>query len=102
MRGHRRGQQGAILVLTAFLLPFIIAFTGLAVDFGNLYVQHQTLQNAADAAALAGANNFTADKKDIPAAKKNADQYANKNGDINYGGSMKNASVSMETAVYSF
>lgn len=99
MRGHRRGQQGAILVLTAFLLPFIIAFTGLAVDFGNLYVQHQTLQNAADAAALAGANNFTADKKDIPAAKKNADQYANKNGDINYGGSMKNASVSMETKI---
>lgn len=31
-------QRGAILVLTAFLLPFIIAFTGLAVDFGNLYV----------------------------------------------------------------
>ena len=29
MRGHRRGQQGAILVLTAFLLPFIIAFTGI-------------------------------------------------------------------------
>lgn len=99
MKRHWSGQQGAILVLTAFLLPFIIAFTGLAVDFGNLYVQHQTLQNAADAAALAGANNFTADKKDISAAKKNADQYANKNGDINYGGSMKNASVSMETKI---
>lgn len=99
MKGHRRGQQGAILVLTAFLLPFIIAFTGMAVDFGNLYVQHQTLQNAADAAALAGANNFTADKNDVVAAKKNADQYANKNGDINYGGSMKNASVSMETKI---
>ena len=99
MKGHCRGQQGAILVLTAFLLPFIIAFTGLAVDLGNLYVQHQTLQNTADAAALAGANNFTADKKDIPAAKKNADQYANQNGDINYGGSMKNASVSMETKI---
>ena len=39
MKGHCRGQQGAILVLTAFLLPFIIAFTGLAVDLGNLYVQ---------------------------------------------------------------
>lgn len=38
MKGHCRGQQGAILVLTAFLLPFIIAFTGLAVDLGNLYV----------------------------------------------------------------
>ena len=51
-------QRGAILVLTAFLLPFIIAFTGLAVDFGNLYVQHQRLQNAADAAVLAGAKAY--------------------------------------------
>lgn len=55
MKGHRRGQQGAILVLTAFLLPFIIAFTGMAVDFGSAYVRRSQLQNAADAAALAGA-----------------------------------------------
>ena len=55
MRGHRRGQQGAILVLTAFLLPFIIAFTGMAVDFGSAYVRRSQMQNAADAAALAGA-----------------------------------------------
>lgn len=55
MRGDRRGQQGAILVLTAFLLPFIIAFTGMAVDFGSAYVRRSQLQNAADAAVLAGA-----------------------------------------------
>lgn len=55
MKGHCRGQQGAILVLTAFLLPFIIAFTGMAVDFGSAYVRRSQLQNAADAAALAGA-----------------------------------------------
>lgn len=48
-------QQGAILVLTAFLLPFIIVFTGLAVDFGSAYVRRSQLQNAADAAVLAGA-----------------------------------------------
>ena len=48
-------QRGAILVLTAFLLPFIIAFTGLAVDFGSAYVRRSQLQNAADAAVLAGA-----------------------------------------------
>ena len=29
MKRHWSGQQGAILVLTAFLLPFIIAFTGI-------------------------------------------------------------------------
>lgn len=66
MKGHCRGQQGAILVLTAFLLPFIILFTGFAVDVGNAYVHHSKLQNSVDAAALAGGhkyaeNNNTAD-----------------------------------------
>ena len=64
MRGHRRGQQGAILVLTAFLLPFIIAFTGMAVDFGSAYVRRSQLQNAADAAVLAGAYHLDDGKAD--------------------------------------
>jgi len=97
MRGHRRGQQGAILVLTAFLLPFIILFTGMAVDFGNLYVQHQRLQNAADAAALAGAYNFKAENTtDMSVAKSNADKAAVENGNINCGGSMTDAHVNMD------
>lgn len=97
MKRHWSGQQGAILVLTAFLLPFIIAFTGMAVDFGNLYVQHQRLQNAADAAALAGAYNFKAENTtDISAAKVNADKAAVENGNINCGGSMTDAHVNMD------
>lgn len=97
MRGHRRGQQGAILVLTAFLLPFIIAFTGMAVDFGNLYVQHQKLQNAADAAALAGAYNFKAENSsDMSVAKENADKAAVDNANTNCGGSMADANVNMD------
>lgn len=97
MKGHCRGQQGAILVLTAFLLPFIIAFTGMAVDFGNLYIQHQKLQNAADAAALAGAYNFKAENTtDISVAKANADKAAVENGNINCGGSMADANVNMD------
>lgn len=77
MRGHRRGQQGAILVLTAFLLPFIIAFTGMAVDFGNLYVQHQRLQNAADAAVLAGAKAYAENNEKVDSHPK-ADERAGK------------------------
>lgn len=97
MRGHRRGQQGAILVLTAFLLPFIIAFTGMAVDLGNLYVQHQKLQNAADAAALAGAYNFKAENSsDMSVAKENADKAAVDNANTNCGGSMADANVNMD------
>lgn len=78
MREHRRGQQGAILVLTAFLLPFIIAFTGMAVDLGNLYVQHQRLQNAADAAVLAGAKAYAENNEKVdshPNADARAKEY---------------------------
>lgn len=78
MKGHCRGQQGAILVLTAFLLPFIIAFTGLAVDLGNLYVQHQRLQNAADAAVLAGAKAYAENNEKVdshPKADERAREY---------------------------
>lgn len=48
-------NKGAILVLTALLLPIILMFMGLAVDTGSLYAQKARLQNIADAAALAGA-----------------------------------------------
>ena len=78
MKRHWSGQQGAILVLTAFLLPFIIAFTGMAVDFGNLYVQHQRLQNAADAAALAGAKAYAENNEKVdshPKADERAKEY---------------------------
>ncbi|MCI7056999.1 MAG: pilus assembly protein TadG-related protein [Selenomonas bovis] len=53
-RGFLR-QRGSVLLLTGLLLPFVIGVTGLAVDVGNLYLTQSRLQNAADAAALAGA-----------------------------------------------
>ena len=74
MRGDRRGQQGAILVLTAFLLPFIIAFTGFAVDAGNAYVHHSKLQNSVDAAALAGGYKYI-EKKDETDTRNKIDEY---------------------------
>lgn len=48
-------QRGSVLLLTGLLLPFVIGVTGLAVDVGNLYLTQSRLQNAADAAVLAGA-----------------------------------------------
>ena len=47
-------KKGSITVLTALLLPIMLAFTGFAVDVGRLYVEKAKLQNLADAAALAG------------------------------------------------
>ena len=49
-----RKQCGAVTVLTALAFPVLLGFMGIAVDVGNLYVQKAMLQNATDAAALAG------------------------------------------------
>ena len=71
-------QQGAIIAFTALLLPMIIVGTGLAVDFGNIYVQYSRLQNAADAAALAGAHEYAVKGENVKShhkADKMAEQY---------------------------
>lgn len=44
-----------MLVLMGLLLPVLFAFTAVVVDIGYLYVTRRMLQNAVDAAALAGA-----------------------------------------------
>ena len=47
-------QKGAVLVFVALLLPMLVFFGGMAIDFGRAYLYKSDLQNAADAAALAG------------------------------------------------
>lgn len=48
-------QRGAVVILVGFVLIVLIGFAGLVIDLGRLYVAKTELQNAADAAALAGA-----------------------------------------------
>src|SRR5437588_843868 len=48
-------QPAQVIVLFAIALIAMLAMVGVAVDGGTLYVQRRTAQNAADAAALAGA-----------------------------------------------
>lgn len=50
-----RDESGSVAVITAFCLAFLIGFVALVVDVGHLYSVRNELQNAADAAALAGA-----------------------------------------------
>jgi hypothetical protein len=45
-------------VAVAILLPVIIGITGLVIDVGSWYLTQSQLQNAADAAALAGAQHL--------------------------------------------
>ena len=58
-------QKGQILVFTAVLLPLLIAACGFTVDFGNMYMHKSRLQNAADAAAIAGGYAFRDNKENI-------------------------------------
>ncbi len=76
-------QKGQIIVFTAVLLPFIIAMCGLTVDFGNMYVHKSRLQNAADAAAIAGAYAY-ADSKESPSGHPKADAAADKSINTNH------------------
>ena len=52
------GERGATLILVAFGMIGFLGFAALAVDVGYLMVVRNQLQNAADAAALAGAMNL--------------------------------------------
>lgn len=47
-------QRGAFIVFTALAVWGLLMFVAFAVDFGNYYQHRTRLQNAADAAALAG------------------------------------------------
>ena len=51
----RRHEHGAVAVHVALMLVALLAFLAFAIDFGVLFASRRQAQNAADAAALAGA-----------------------------------------------
>lgn len=53
-----RRHRGAVVVLFVLCLPVLIGFTALALDLARLVTVRAELQNAADAAALAGARSL--------------------------------------------
>jgi Flp pilus assembly protein TadG len=55
-----RARQGQVLPLVALGLPLIIGMAGLSITIGSLYLSETRLQNAVDAAALAGAQEMAA------------------------------------------
>ena len=78
-----KAQKGAFLVFAALLLPFLFIFAGFVVDFGYAWAYKSKLQNAADAAALAGASHFA--NGDSYGEHPNADSYANQFLKANFG-----------------
>src|SRR5262245_66654063 len=59
-----RDERGAVLVHAALAMLLLIAFSALAIDYGALMVSRRQAQNAADAAALAGALSLAFDDPD--------------------------------------
>jgi Putative Flp pilus-assembly TadE/G-like len=53
LTGRLEDERGAVAVMVALLMVPMIGFAALAVDLGNVYAQRARLQTAADAAALA-------------------------------------------------
>jgi hypothetical protein len=58
MKERSPHDRGATIVLLALSLVALLAVAGLAVDGGALYADRRQVQNAADAAAMAGARAF--------------------------------------------
>jgi Flp pilus assembly protein TadG len=72
-----QGQRGSVVIITALFLVGLLGFTAIAVDVGYLAWQKRELQNIADAAALAGAQELP---NNPDAAVNVATDYARRNG----------------------
>src|SRR5262245_15055986 len=76
--GKWNGQRGSILALSAIGMLATLLAVGLAVDITHMYVVASELQNAADAAALAGASALNSKPNGIEDAVNRAKAAMNK------------------------
>lgn len=77
---HRKNERGSVLAYTVLSVLFLFLAVGLGADLSHLYLVKTELQNAADAAALAGASALLLpDDQRIPTAVQRAVDTMNKN-----------------------
>src|SRR5207244_9228933 len=76
-RIDRRGERGAILVLSAIGMLAVLLAVGLGVDISRFYLAKTELQNAADAAALAAVSGLNSSGPGITEATNRAVQAMN-------------------------
>lgn len=57
----RNAQNGAVAIIVGLSLAVLVGFAGLVLDLGRLYINKSELQTAADACALAAANELICD-----------------------------------------
>lgn len=61
----KRGKKGNVLVMVAVSLLALLAFAGIVIDLGYMFVTQAQLQRTADAAALAGAGMLDPEKDPV-------------------------------------
>ncbi|MDX6538468.1 MAG: hypothetical protein QOI71_78 [Gaiellales bacterium] len=77
-----RGERGQVLIVVMFAMLALLGVAAFAIDVGYAYYAKRQLQSAADAAALAGAQ----DLPDVTAATATAQSYAAANTPANISG----------------
>jgi Flp pilus assembly protein TadG len=75
--GKRQGERGSILATSAIGMVAILLAVGLGIDISRLYLTKNELQNAADAAALAGVSGLNAAAPGITEATDRAVKVMN-------------------------
>jgi Flp pilus assembly protein TadG len=84
-------QRGTVAVMMGFLFPILIAAFGLGFEITNWYLTTRSMQNAADAAAVAAATNGSSNYNTEAAAV--ATQYGYTNGSNNVTVTASNAAT---------
>jgi len=78
-QARARAERGVVLIQVAVAIVGLIAFTVFVIDYGVLWVARAQAQNAADAAALAGAVSLAYDDPPQEGARTRAIQTAAQN-----------------------
>jgi Flp pilus assembly protein TadG len=74
---NRKNERGSVLAMSAISMLGLLLATGLAVDVSHFYTAKAELQNAADAAALAGASQLNSTSGGIKLAVAEATKSLN-------------------------
>lgn len=77
-------QHGQVLIFNAVLVPFLLMFAGVGLDLGWYYLNVSRLQNAADAAAVAGAQALLEDEDFLAATKSRSEERNSNNENYQY------------------
>lgn len=95
----RKGERGSVLTVTALLMVPLLGSVGVVVDGSRIYAEYRKAQNAADAAAWAGAHDLALGRGATQAVAT-ATYYATQNGFTT--GSGKTVTVNSPPATGSF